>query len=58
MEMAHLRVLLLSWRVAFLVNVPLTLLALWATLRHVPETRDETAAGRQKNRRVEIVIVQ
>ncbi|MFN8621040.1 MAG: MFS transporter [Chloroflexota bacterium] len=37
---------LFSWRVAFLVNVPLVLLALWATLRHVPETRDERASGR------------
>jgi len=37
---------LFSWRVAFLVNVPLVLLALWATFRYVPETRDETATGR------------
>lgn len=37
---------LVSWRVAFLVNVPLTILALWATLRHIPESRDETAAAR------------
>ena len=35
---------LLSWRVAFLVNVPLVLLALYATLGHVPESRDETAS--------------
>jgi EmrB/QacA subfamily drug resistance transporter len=37
---------LASWRIAFLVNVPLIGLALWATLRHVPESRDETATGR------------
>ena len=37
---------LFSWRVAFLVNVPLIGLALWATRRHVPESRDETATGR------------
>ena len=33
----------LSWRIAFLVNVPLVLLALYATIRHVPESRDEEA---------------
>ncbi len=37
---------LLSWRVAFLLNVPLVLVALYATLRHVPESRDEEAAAR------------
>jgi EmrB/QacA subfamily drug resistance transporter len=35
----------LSWRAAFLINVPLVAIALWATLRHMPETRDETASG-------------
>ena len=30
----------LSWRAAFLINVPLLALALWATLRHMEETRD------------------
>jgi len=34
---------LLSWRVAFLINVPLVIVALYATLRHVPESRDEDA---------------
>ena len=34
----------LSWRAAFLINVPLVLIALWATLRHMPETRDESAS--------------
>ncbi len=34
-----------SWRAAFLVNVPLVALALWATLRHMPETRDEEASS-------------
>jgi predicted MFS family arabinose efflux permease len=33
----------LSWRIAFLVNVPLVIIALYATLRHVPESRDENA---------------
>ncbi len=35
-----------SWRAAFLINVPLVALALYATLRHVRETRDESASGR------------
>ncbi len=35
----------ISWRVAFLINVPLVMLALYATLRHVPESRDETRTG-------------
>lgn len=34
-----------SWRAAFLVNVPLVVLGLYA-LRYVPESRDETATGR------------
>jgi EmrB/QacA subfamily drug resistance transporter len=35
-----------GWRIAFLINIPLIIPALWATLRHMPETRDETATGR------------
>lgn len=35
-----------SWRVAFLMNVPLIAVALYAVLRHVAETRDEDATGR------------
>ena len=35
----------LSWRVAFLINVPLVLVALYATLRYVPESRDEARTG-------------
>ena len=35
-----------SWRAAFLMNVPLVLAALWVTWRHVQESRDEAAAGR------------
>jgi EmrB/QacA subfamily drug resistance transporter len=36
----------LSWRAAFLINVPLVVFAAWATLRYVAETRNETATGR------------
>ena len=32
-----------SWRAAFLINVPLLGLALWATLKHMEETRDSDA---------------
>lgn len=35
-----------SWRAAFLINAPLIALALWATLKHVGESRDEEATGR------------
>ncbi len=35
-----------SWRAAFLINVPLVLLAVWATIRHMRETRDEESSGR------------
>lgn len=35
----------ISWRAAFLINVPLAILALWAT-RSVLESRDEQAEGR------------
>jgi EmrB/QacA subfamily drug resistance transporter len=34
----------ISWRAAFLINVPLVVLALWATWAHVPESRDEGAS--------------
>src|SRR5207302_3760045 len=36
----------ISWRAAFLVNVPLTLPALSAPSVHVPESRDEEATGK------------
>ncbi|MFN8518331.1 MAG: MFS transporter [Chloroflexota bacterium] len=36
----------LSWRVAFLVNVPLVLVALYAAVRYVPESRNEDAPRR------------
>ena len=35
---------LLSWRAAFLVNVPLLALAVWLTVRWMPETRAERAS--------------
>ncbi|MEX2458382.1 MAG: MFS transporter [Actinomycetota bacterium] len=35
----------ISWRAAFFINVPFLLIAIWATLRHVPESRDEEATG-------------
>ncbi len=36
----------ISWRAAFLLNIPLVVVALYATIRHMPETRDEEASGR------------
>ena len=34
-----------SWRAIFLLNIPFIAVALWATQRHVKETRDERATG-------------
>jgi EmrB/QacA subfamily drug resistance transporter len=34
-----------SWRAAFLVNVPLVIVATWATWVHIPESRDEKATA-------------
>lgn len=36
----------ISWRAAFLINVPLLIVALWATRTHVTESKDHTATGR------------
>jgi EmrB/QacA subfamily drug resistance transporter len=35
-----------SWRFVFFINLPLAALVLVMTARHVPETRDDTTAGR------------
>lgn len=35
----------ISWRVAFLINVPILAIALWATIAHVQESRDTEAKG-------------
>src|SRR5438132_3047421 len=35
----------ISWRAAFFINVPLVAIALYATARHVEESRDEEATG-------------
>lgn len=35
-----------SWRLIFLINLPLAAVVIWAALRHVPESRDPGAAGR------------
>ena len=36
----------ISWRAAFWINVPFVLLALWATVTYMPETKDDEATGR------------
>lgn len=36
----------ISWRAIFFINVPLAAAAIMIALRHVPETRDDTAVGR------------
>lgn len=35
-----------SWRAVFLINIPLVALAVYLTLRHMPESRDESASSR------------
>jgi EmrB/QacA subfamily drug resistance transporter len=32
-----------SWRLVFLINLPLVAFTVWAALRHLPESRDDTA---------------
>ncbi|HWO62295.1 MAG TPA: MFS transporter [Umezawaea sp.] len=34
-----------SWRLAFLINVPIALVCVWMARRFVPESRDETLTG-------------
>jgi EmrB/QacA subfamily drug resistance transporter len=34
-----------SWRAIFVLNLPLGALVVWLALRHVPETRDDSARG-------------
>ena len=36
----------ISWRAAFLINVPLCIVALWATMTFIKESRDVSATGR------------
>jgi EmrB/QacA subfamily drug resistance transporter len=36
----------LTWRLAFLINVPIILIALYATRRHMAESRDQESSGR------------
>jgi EmrB/QacA subfamily drug resistance transporter len=35
-----------SWRWVFFLNVPLAVVVAWIAVRHIPESRDPTAAGR------------
>lgn len=35
-----------SWRLAFLINVPLGLAVVWLTRKHVPESSDDSIGGR------------
>jgi MFS family permease len=46
----------LSWRAAFLINIPITALALYATWRHVPESRSEARPASGAIRMIRIVM--
>src|SRR2546428_10055335 len=36
----------MSWRLIFFINLPFAALAAWAAMRHLPASRDDTAAAR------------
>ncbi len=36
---------LLNWRAVFWINLPIAILVIWLSLRHIPESRNETASG-------------
>src|SRR5216683_1858181 len=36
----------INWRLIFFINLPFAVLAAWAAMRHLPASRDETAAAR------------
>lgn len=36
----------ISWRLVFLINLPLAIMVIWTGIRHMPESRDESATGR------------
>jgi len=36
----------ISWRLIFFINLPLAAVAIWAAMRHLPESREAHAAGR------------
>jgi EmrB/QacA subfamily drug resistance transporter len=36
-----------SWRLVFLINLPIAAAAVWIAMRHVPESRDDGEAGRR-----------
>jgi EmrB/QacA subfamily drug resistance transporter len=35
-----------TWRLIFLINLPLAVVVVWVSVRHVPESRDPSARGR------------
>jgi EmrB/QacA subfamily drug resistance transporter len=35
-----------SWRLIFLINLPIAVITVLVTLKHIPETRDETSTGK------------
>jgi len=44
-QLGGIIVQLVSWRAAFLINIPLVVVAVWLTTRYMRETRDESATG-------------
>ena len=44
-QLGGIIVQLVSWRAAFLINIPLVVAAAWLTTRYMRETRDDSATG-------------
>lgn len=47
----------ISWRLVFLINLPLAAMIIWIGLRHMPESRDESAAERRLDLRGAALVV-
>ncbi|SDT23913.1 MFS transporter [Microlunatus soli] len=47
----------ISWRLVFVINLPLAAVVIWIGVRHMPESHDESAAGRRLDLRGAALVV-